>query len=388
MKQKKILRIISTLKNTIGGTARIAIDQSNELVKRGFNIDVLTLDRKHYHKSEKFFFNLINLETNKNKNIFSITFFIWVIKNWKKYDLFLIDGIWEFSTIIARIFFRKKYFVFLHGQIDPYFSLEFFKKIKKKIYWYFIEKKNLINSKFVILSGNTEKKMFNNTFVDTNNIPYKTINYGITNFKFVNLKKTKKRINKKYQNILDKKYLLFIGRIHPKKGCDVLIKSLDKLDLPDDYYIIFAGFLSNNNSYENYILNLIKKSRYANRILCLPFQDRDNKFALIKFSKCTVLPSRGENFGISVVETLMMSRVAILTDKVGIHQIVKKENSGIITKCNSYSLSKSLEFFFKMSYKNKVRLEKNAKNCYQTKFSINTTINDLEKIILKYFNYS
>ena len=55
MKQKKILRIISTLKNTIGGTARIAIDQSNELVKRGFNIDVLTLDRKHYHKSEKFF---------------------------------------------------------------------------------------------------------------------------------------------------------------------------------------------------------------------------------------------------------------------------------------------------------------------------------------------
>ena len=56
MKEKKILRIISTLNTTIGGTARIAIDQSNELVKRGYKVDILTLDKKKYNKNEKFYF--------------------------------------------------------------------------------------------------------------------------------------------------------------------------------------------------------------------------------------------------------------------------------------------------------------------------------------------
>ena len=67
MREKKILRIISTLNTTIGGTARIAIDQSNELVKRGYKVDILTLDKKKYNKNEKFYFKLINLGINKKK---------------------------------------------------------------------------------------------------------------------------------------------------------------------------------------------------------------------------------------------------------------------------------------------------------------------------------
>jgi len=76
----------------------------------------------------------------------------------------------------------------------------------------------LLNSKSVILSGEAEQKMFKNTFVDTKNIPFKTINYGISKFNFFNLEKKLKKIKKKHKKILEKKYILFIGRIHPKKG--------------------------------------------------------------------------------------------------------------------------------------------------------------------------
>jgi len=381
VKEKKILRIISTLNTTIGGTARIATDQSNELVKRGYKVDILTLDKKKYNKNEKFYFKLINLGINKKKNIFSLTFFLWILKNWKKYDVFLIDGIWEFSTIVASFFLKKKYFVFIHGQIDQYFSSEFYKKIKKKIYWKLIEKKNLLNSKSVILSGEAEQKMFKNTFVDTKNIPFKTINYGISKFNFFNLEKKLKKIKKKHKKILEKKYILFIGRIHPKKGCDIFLKALEKTKVPNNYNIVIAGFLFNNNNFENQILNKIKKNKYSSKIFCLPFQDRINKFALIKFSECTILPSRGENFGISVVESLMMGRIPILTNKVGVYKKIKQSSAGIICKCNKNSISESLNYFFSISNKIKKKIEKNTKNCYSKNFSMDKTINDLEKLI-------
>lgn len=381
MKKKKILRIITTLNTTIGGTARIAIDQSNELAKRGYDIDVLTLDKKKTYQNEKYFFKLINLNTNKKKNIFSITFLIWILKNWQKYNIFLIDGIWEFSTIVARLILKNKYYIFLHGQIDPYFSSEFFKKIKKIFYWNLIEKKNLINSRSVILSGKAESKMFKNTFVNTKDIQTKTINYGITKFSFFNLRKIKSKINNKYKNILNKKYILFIGRIHPKKGCDLMLEALEKIKIPNNYYIIIAGFLFDNNKYENEILNIIKKSKYSKKIICLPFLERTNKFAFIKFSECTILPSRGENFGITVVESLMMGKIPILTNKVGVFKTLEKSNSGIICKCNSTSISEALNYFFQISNTQKKKIEKNTINCFDKYFSTSRTINDLEKII-------
>ena len=72
----------------MGGTSRIAIDQSNELAKRGYEIDLLTLDcNKNVKNTKKNLFDLINLGINKKKNIFNITFFKWLLKNKNKYNI-------------------------------------------------------------------------------------------------------------------------------------------------------------------------------------------------------------------------------------------------------------------------------------------------------------
>ena len=381
MEKKKILRIISTLDDKMGGTSRIAIDQSNELAKRGYEIDLLTLDcNKNIKNTKKNLFGLINLGINKKKNIFNITFFKWLLKNKKKYNIFLIDGLWEFNTLAAYFLIKKKYIVFLHGQLDPYFATELFKKIKKKFYWSLIERNNLINSKFVILSGNAEKKMISKTFVNTKKIPFREIRYGIQDYKFKNISKLKQKINKKFNNILNKDYILFIGRIHPKKGCDILLSSLDKINVPNNYYFVFVGF-SYDTKYEEKILLKIKSSKYSKRIITLPFQDRENKFAFIKYSKSTILPSNGENFGISVVESLMMGKIPILTDKVGVSKIIKKNNAGIICKNNPNSIASAIDNFFSLKKNIINNYEKNALKCFTNNFSTSTTINDLEKLL-------
>ena len=238
----------------------------------------------------------------------------------------------------------------------------------------------MINSKFVILSGNAEKKMISKTFVNTKKIPFRAIRYGIQNYKFKNISKLKQKINKKFNNILNKDYILFIGRIHPKKGCDILLSSLDKINVPNNYYFVFVGF-SYDTKYEEKILLKIKSSKYSKKIITLPFQDRENKFAFIKYSKSTILPSNGENFGISVVESLMMGKIPILTDKVGVSKIIKKNNAGIICKNNSNSIASAIDNFFSLKKNIINNYEKNALKCFTNNFSMSTTINDLEKLL-------
>ena len=83
--------------------------------------------------------------------------------NKKNYDIFIIHGIWHFSSLIARILLKKKYYIFLHGGLDTYFKSEPIKLIKKKLYWNLVEKRNLSLSKNVLLTTVFEKKLLNNT---------------------------------------------------------------------------------------------------------------------------------------------------------------------------------------------------------------------------------
>ena len=152
------------------------------------------------------------------------------------------------------------------------------------------------------------------------------------------------------------------------------------MDLSYNFKIVIAGFLD-NSLYERKILNFIKKNNLHNDIWTLPFLDREEKFTLIKNSQCTILPSRGENFGITVVETLMMKKIPIITSKVGIYKIIKSFNAGLIFNPNINSLKKTLKIFFNLSSKKRKLIEENALNCYNNFFSSRTTIVKLEKII-------
>ena len=114
-----------------------------------------------------------------------------MLKNKDKYDFFIIHDIWRIYTLLARLLL-KKYFVFIHGNLDPYFRFDFFKKIKKQIYWYFFEKRNLLSSKSILLTSEVEKNLLNKSFVNTTGLK-NVVNYGILKPN-INKKKAVKKI--------------------------------------------------------------------------------------------------------------------------------------------------------------------------------------------------
>ena len=92
MKNKnKILRIITSLDPKYGGPQNGILSSSVQLIKDGFKVDIATCDSKKINIKEHKNIKIINFKSFiGDKYRFSFGLFIWLYKNKKNYDFFLI----------------------------------------------------------------------------------------------------------------------------------------------------------------------------------------------------------------------------------------------------------------------------------------------------------
>ena len=384
MKKKiKILRIISSLDPKYGGPSKTIIDSSVTLNKQGFKVDILTSDNENsiFFKSKKI--NIINKGPGLGNYCFNLKLFFWLLKNRNNYEQFIIHGVWEFNTLIARILLKNRFYVFTHGQLDPFFGSQKVKKIKKQIYWNLFEKKNLLYSKSLLLTSENEKKLLNNTYVDTKNIKKTVIRYGINRPKF-NKNKSIKIFYKKFPKLKNKRFLLFLGRFHEKKGCEILIKSAKKmLDNKTNIYILMAG---PNNNYTDKLKVLSSRYKLDNNIFWCDIILKDLKWGAISASQGMVLSSHGENFGVSLAESLSCSRPVLTTDKVNIYREILNSRAGLISKNNVNSFYSILKKFNNLSKTNIKKMNLNSLNCFKKNFDLTLSKKSLGKFLSEEYN--
>lgn len=138
----KIASIIHTLNTEWGGPVKAILDQNVYFIKKKYVAKIIVLDNKN--NISKYFANTFSITylgksflakinfLGINKFNINFSFFFWMIKNRNKFDIFILHGIWDFKNIIARLIIKKKYYVFIHGNLDPYEWKNFFKGTKKK----------------------------------------------------------------------------------------------------------------------------------------------------------------------------------------------------------------------------------------------------------------
>lgn len=381
-KKFKILRIISSLDPKFGGPVKGIIETSKQMIDYGFDVHILTLDKKKFNYSKIKIHNINSFVFDKYK--FSLELIGWLKKNRYKYDLFILHGLWQFQTLAARIFLKNKYVVFAHGQLDPFFKLNLIKRIKKQLYWKIIEKKNLLNSKSLLVTSLGEMNSLDKTYVNTSNIKKKIIKYGIYKKK-INEKKVLKKFYLKFPELKKKDFYLFLGRFHEKKGCEIIINSIKIMKKKFNSKILLAGPI-NKTKYEKKLLKLIKKNRLEEIIFFSNALYGDEKWGAIKASKAMLLPSHGENFGISLVESLSLKKPVITTDKVNISNIIKKFNAGLIAKNNLFNFKEKLKEFENFDKKKISLFSKNALNCFNKNFDLKNKDNSFSKTLEKIIN--
>jgi len=282
-------------------------------------------------------------------SIFKINSFLklfFFIKDYK-YNVIHIHGIWSpintFVPILA-ILFNKPFIISPQGMLEPW-ALSF-KKIKKFFFLHFIWKFIFLKSKKIIFTSNQEYKNFKKLNI-IQNYNFEVIPNGFYIEGKNDIVKNKKKINK----------LLFLSRIHKKKGIEILIEVFKELNPPSwNLEIIGTGE-------KKFVEKLKQKSgkNFINKkIFFLGFKNSHQKKKYFKSSDIFVLPSYSENFGIVVPEALSFG-VPVLTTKSTPWKDLKENNCGWWINTGKVSLKKTLKKIFILNQKQISKMRIKAK---------------------------
>jgi glycosyltransferase involved in cell wall biosynthesis len=386
----KILRIIPSMDPVKGGPCQGIRNSIPELQKiESTSNEVVCLDSPNSSYLGKDTFEIHALEKGTSILSYSKKLYPWLIENYNRFDVIIVHGLWSYhshAAIKAMINYRKKHstspkiYVMPHGMLDPYFQKakeRRFKAIRNEIYWKFIENRVINEADGLLFTCEEELLLAKTTF--NNYKPKKEINvsYGIEEPP-VYSKDMRNLFAETVNTWNGKPFLLFLSRIHPKKGLDLLIKaylSLEKenVDLPQ---LIVAGPLKNSYATQMKIL-----AEQSSNILFSGMLSGNAKWGAFYESEAFILPSHQENFGIAVAEAMACAKPVLISNKVNIWREIELGGGGLVSEDNLEGTTILLSNWVNLSSFEKSKISQKARNTFQNNFKISTAAAKLYNIL-------
>lgn len=132
----------------------------------------------------------------------------------------------------------------------------------------------------------------------------------------------------RHPRVGERRIVLFLGRLHPKKGLDLLIPAWAKLALPDAVLVVTGP---DADGYARHVDALARAAGVADSVLLTGPLYGDERLAALVDADLFVLPSRQENFGIAVVEALAAGTPVLVSDQVALHgEILEAAVGGVV----------------------------------------------------------
>lgn len=217
-------------------------------------------------------------------------------------------SLWTSQSLITSLLRKRgaKQCIAAHGTLSE-FALEK-SKFKKKLALKLFEENNLANSN--VLHATSEYEIEDFRRIGLKN-PIAYIQNGIGSK--VLLEKGKGDFFKSKYNIpKDKKILLYLSRITPKKGLDMLLPAISELKNQfDDWILVIVG--NDEFNYKSEVLNLIKKLNIEDSVFIVEPQFGKAKFDVFEASDFFILPSYSEGSPMVVVDSLAYGLPVITT---------------------------------------------------------------------------
>lgn len=351
----KITHVISSISRNSGGTSTY-LQSLLEVLPSSLKNTLICYDSyDNLELPDDVNLKMIN-DSKKRINGFSREFYITL--NETNSDLMHINGFWEFTSFLAsRVAQTKKipYVFSPHGMLEkwPLEQNKFIKKIALRLY----QNKDLRRAACIHATSNNELKTIrNNGFKN----PIAMIPNGVNIVEFPISFPDKHNTTKK---------ILFLSRIHVKKGIENLIDAwkLINTELKKDWIIEIVG-----NGDENYIQSLkdiIISENLSEQIEIKKPVFGIDKVKLFREASLFVLPTFSENFGIVIAEALA-SYTPVITTKGTPWEDLKKTNSGWWTDIGIEPLKKVLEQAIGSSDKTLIKMGVNGRKLIEDKYSM------------------
>lgn len=148
----------------------------------------------------------------------------------------------------------------------------------------------------------------------------------------------------KYKQLENKRILLFLSRLHPKKGLELLLPAFAGLNMPE-VTLVIAG--PDAHGYQAKLEQLVESLGIKDQVLFTGMLEGRARIEAFVDAEFFVLPSYQENFGISVVEALASGCPVVISDQVNIHDQITTAGVGGVVQNHIEDISKAIEFWLK-----------------------------------------
>jgi glycosyltransferase involved in cell wall biosynthesis len=372
----KILQVIHSLNPQAGGTTEAVKQLSAALVRQGIEVDVLTLDPPAAPWLGDFPFPLFALGPGRSGYGYNRRVVPWLLAHASAYDLIVVNGLWQFGNYAVWLASRKttlRYAVFPHGMLDPWFKRRYpLKHLKKWLYWPWGEYRVLRDAEAVLFTSEEERLDARKSF-SLYRCREKVIGFGI-DAPTADRGASRQIFLKKFPALAGKKFFLFLGRMHEKKGCDLLLRAFRRVlsavaaGNTSDLHLVMAG--PHDSAYGEEMLRLMRELALESQVTWTGMLGGDLKWGAFHAAEAFVLPSHQENFGVSVVEALACGRPVLISSKVNIWREVSGDGAGLVENDDVDGTARLLERWLALDDSARERMQAAARSCFEERFQM------------------
>jgi len=371
----RLLHVICTTNRESGGPIEALRRIAEVLTKDGNEIHVVSLESEEEAVGRDLQVPIFAMGSLGKRYRFSPAFAPWVRSNAPRYDAVIVHGIWNYSSVGVWRALREQstpYFVFTHGMMDPWFREGYpAKHIMKQCYWWLLEGRVLRDARSVLFTCEEEMLRARKSFVGHSYreqvVPYGTADPGC------DVREWQAAFYEAYPALRGRRYLLFVGRIHPKKGCDILIDAFAQVAplLPDDVQLVFAG--PDQSGWVRALQSRARNLSIERRIHWTGMLTGAAKWGAFASAEAMILPSHQENFGFVVAEAMACKTPVLISDKVNIWREVVAAQAGMMESDTAEGTCNLLRRFWELKEEERMAMGRRAREGFLRHFDIQTT---------------
>jgi glycosyltransferase involved in cell wall biosynthesis len=346
----RILQIVPSVSLIYGGPSQMVLGLSKALAAEGIDVTILTTDSNGDAGQKPLEVPIAQPLKQDGYQIiyfpcfpfrrykYSLLLLNWLKTHAQEYDLAHIHALFSPVSTAAATVAKKQnlpYILRPLGTLDPADLQK--KRLLKKLYVSLWEKSNIAGAAALHFTSEEEAKISERFGINTTDLvmpigvelPLQLPAFG----------EARDRLNLEGDRVL----LLFMSRIDPKKGLDLLFPALEILVAEGwDFDFVLAGTNPQDPDYENEIKKQIKNSSLADRTKITGFVSGESKFQLLRDADIFVLPSYYENFGIAVAEAMAIGTPVVISDRVHIYKEIEQAEAGWVANCSVEDLTAKL----------------------------------------------
>lgn len=291
-----------------------------------------------------------------------------------KQEWIIAHGLWQWPGRKAQQI-NNPYLVYPHGMLDPWFKTSYpIKHLKKQLYWWARQGKILRNAQAVCFTTEEERRLAQNTF-----FPYRCKEL-ITGLGVSEPPPQKPAYTEEFYHrfpeLKQRKILLYLGRLHPKKGVDNLIRAWKgRSHKQENETLVLAGPPDEQNSWVKKLNDLAADEP---AIFWTGMLGGNLKWTALRLADALILPSHQENYGMVVAEACSVGLPVYLTDKVNLWRDVVDADAGVVQSDDPAGIQ---ELVNQWTHADRGYASGAARKCFEQHLHIKRTAARLIKLI-------